>query len=266
MMQAKENLMPESSIQFGGTERLYGKAASLKLRQSRVAIIGIGGVGSWTAEALARIGVGQLILVDMDEICSSNLNRQVHATEGSVGIPKTEAMRKRIGSISSATQVEEGFYFFNEKNADTFFSTAPDVVIDCIDSIPHKCLLISQCKQRGVPVVTVGGAGGRRDPSQIQRVDLSRTHGDALLHRVRKKLRQKFDFPRNTKKKWGIPAVFSAELVHYPQSDGSVCAQREADSNLRLDCESGYGTAGFVTGTFGFMAAASAVDVLVMDL
>ncbi|MDF3128702.1 tRNA threonylcarbamoyladenosine dehydratase [Kiritimatiellaeota bacterium B1221] len=255
----------EGSDIFGGTERLYGVPATRYLQASTVCIIGIGGVGSWVAEALARAGVGTLLLVDMDEICTSNLNRQVHALQSTVGQGKVSAMAVRIQQISPATKVKEAFCFFNEKNCDSILGQEPQVVVDCIDSIPHKCLLLAECRKRGLQVVTVGAAGGRSDPSQVQVVDLSRTYDDALLQRVRKKLRQKFDFPRNTRKKWKIPAVFSPEPVRYPQSDGSVCEVREPESNLRLDCASGYGTAGFVTGTFGFAAAGAAVDLLVQQ-
>lgn len=252
-------------VQFAGTERLYGQAASQKLYSASVCVIGIGGVGSWVAEALARAGIGNLSLVDMDEICSSNLNRQVHATLSTVGKSKVEAMAERIRTLHQNCHVDEKFYFFNQKTCDTLLATAPDVVIDCIDSIPHKCLLLSECRSREIPVLTVGGAGGRSDPTQIKVSDLARTHNDALLQKVRKKLRQQFNFPRNTRKKWHIPAVFSSEPVKYPHSDGSICATREPESNLRLDCASGYGTAGFVTGTFGFMAAAAAVDLLLKE-
>lgn len=247
---------------LGGTQRLYGRTQAERLFSARVCVIGIGGVGSWTAEALARTGIGHLMLVDMDEICTSNVNRQVHATTVSVGQSKVQAMAARIRLIHPDAQVEEKFCFFQKKNCGEILDWVPDVVVDCIDSIPHKCLLISECRARGIPVVTVGAAGGRRDPTRIQIVDLSRTFDDALLYQVRKKLRQKFDFPRNTRKKWKIPAVFSPEPVVYPQSDGTVCEQREPDSQLRLDCASGYGTTGIVTGSFGFAAAAAAVDCI----
>ena len=138
-----------------------------------------------------------------------------------------------------------------------------DYIVDAIDSIPHKCLLLDLCRQRKQRVITIGGAGGRRDPCRIKVVDITRTHDDPLLQRVRKKLRQKHGFPRNTKKKWHIPAVYSPEPVVYPHSDRSVCQVREEDSRLRLDCASGYGTASFVTGAFGFAAAGKVVQDLV---
>jgi tRNA A37 threonylcarbamoyladenosine dehydratase len=255
----------EEDPRFDALARLYGREGLARLAASRVLIVGIGGVGSWVAEALARSGVGQLTLADMDEVCVTNVNRQVHATTRTVGQSKITAMAERIADISPACRVEEAFCFFGEATADRLLGERWDVVVDAIDSIPHKCLLLSECVRREVPVVTVGGAGGRRDPSKIQVVDLTRTFDDPLLQRVRKKLRQKFGFPRNTRKKWKIPAVFSPEPVMFPQQDGSVCAVREEGVNLRLDCASGYGTAAYVTGAFGFAAAAAAVDRILLS-
>lgn len=252
--------LPEDSYpdsRFSGLERLWGREGFARLRGAHVAVIGIGGVGSWAAEALARSGVGRLTLVDMDEICVTNINRQVHALDATVGRAKTAAMAERLRGISPQVEVVEEFRFFTGDTAEDLLSRGWDGVVDCIDSIPHKCLLLDRCWRRELPVVTVGAAGGRSDPCRVETADLTRTCHDALLQRVRKRLRQKFDFPRNTRKKWGIPAVYSPEPVVYPQSDGSVCATREAGSGLRLDCASGYGTAAFVTGTFGFAAAAA---------
>lgn len=247
---------------YSGLERLYGVEPARSLSRAHVCIIGLGGVGGWVAEALARSGIGTLTLVDMDEVCSSNQNRQVHALDHTVGKPKIEAMAERIRQIDPAIVVRREFRFFTETSCDELLRCGADAVVDCIDSIPHKCLLLAECRKRELRVVTVGAAGGRADPTKVQVADLSRSYDDALLQRVRKKLRQNHGFPRNTRKKWGIPAVFSSEPVRYPQSDGTVCAVREDGSNLRLDCASGYGTAGFVTGTFGFAAAAATVEIL----
>lgn len=251
-----------NDARFSGMERLVGREGADRLRAATVCVVGVGGVGGWAAEALARSGVGALTLVDMDEVCGTNINRQIHALTETVGRAKTDAMAERILSISPQCRVNREFRFFTKDSCEALLGAAPDVVVDCIDSIPHKCLLLSECRARGLPVVTVGAAGGRFDPSRVRIDDLSRTCDDALLQRVRKKLRQKFDFPRNTKKKWDIPAVFSPEPVRYPQSDGTVCEVREEGSNLRLDCASGYGTAGFVVGAFGFAAASAAVRLI----
>ena len=236
---------------------MWGREAFARIRGAHVAVIGVGGVGGWAAEALARGGVGKLTLVDMDEICVTNINRQVHALDTTVGQAKTAAMAERLRGVSPGVEVVEEFRFFTADSADDLLSRDWDGVLDCIDSVPHKCLLLDGCRRRGIPVVTVGAAGGRRDPCRVETADLARTYHDALLQRVRKRLRQKFDFPRNPRKKWGIHAVFSPEPVVYPHADGSVCATREEGSGLRLDCDSGYGTAAFVTGAFGFAAAAA---------
>ena len=247
---------------FHGVARLYDLEGLRRLRVAEVLIVGVGGVGGWVAEALARSGVGRLILCDLDEVCVSNVNRQVHALDATVGVMKSTAMRSRIREFAPGCEVEEAQCFFSEATLERLLGRPRTVVVDAIDSIPHKCLLIAECVRRGQPVVTVGGAGGRQDPTRISVVDLTRTFDDPLLQRVRKKLRQKYDFPRNTKKKWGIPAVFSPEPVVYPQSDGGVCATREAGSNLRLDCASGYGTAAHVVGSFGFAAAGAAIRLI----
>lgn len=255
----------KSDPRNSGTERLIGRDGLARLQAARVLVIGIVGVGSWTAEALARAGVGHLHLIDLDEICVTNVNRQIHATDATVGQMKVEAMAERIRSFSPDTDVQADLRFFTEQNCGEILDTEPDVIVDCIDAIPQKCILISECRKRGLKVVTVGAAGGRTDPTQVECVDLTRTYRDALLQRVRKKLRQKFDFPRNTRKKWHIPAVFSPESPMFPQSDGSVCDTREEGSNLKLDCASGYGTAGYVTGTFGFVAAHAAIQLLLEE-
>ena len=253
----------ETSPRFSGTQRLFGTESFARLQECHVMVIGIGGVGSWTAEALARAGVGHLTLVDLDEICVTNVNRQVHALDTTVGQMKTEAMAERIRGFAPDTEVTVENQFFTAKSCEELLARGADVIVDCIDSIPHKCLLLSECRVRGQSVVTVGAAGGRSDPTQVECVDLTKTYRDALLQRVRKKLRQEFHFPRNTRKKWKIPAVFSPEAPMFPQSDGSVCETREEGSHLKLDCASGYGTSGYVTGTFGFVAAHAAIQILI---
>jgi tRNA A37 threonylcarbamoyladenosine dehydratase len=251
-----------SDPRFSGVERLLGRAAFQRLRRARACVIGIGGVGGWAAEALARSGIGGLTLVDMDEICVTNINRQVHAHAGTVGQTKIQAMVERLRLIAPDLELREVFQFFTEATADAILDSRPDVVVDCIDSISHKCLLLSECVKRGLRVVTVGGAGGLSDPTRVRVADLTRAENDALLFWVRKRLRQKFGFPRENRSAWGIPAVYSPESPRYPHADGSVCSEPEEGSNLRLDCASGYGTISYVTGAFGFAAAHAAIDVL----
>jgi tRNA A37 threonylcarbamoyladenosine dehydratase len=221
-------------------------------------------VGSWIVEALARSGVGRLTLVDLDEVCVSNVNRQLHALNADVGRAKVEAMATRVHGINPECEVRPSMEFFTAINADTLLSTPYDFVVDAIDSLTNKCLLIAKCREAEIPVITCGGAGGRRDPTQARVADLAFTSHDRLLQKVREKLRKEFGFPRG-EKKFGVPAVFSPEPPVFPDGNGSVCAQRPASANgesLKLNCESGFGTATFVTGTFGFVAAAHVVQAI----
>lgn len=243
---------------FGGTSRLYGPAGLARLQAARVTIIGIGGVGCWTAEALARTAIGTIRLIDLDDICESNINRQLHALTDTVGQFKVAAMAERIRLINPDCQIEAETRFFTESNAEALLQPTPDVIVDCIDSMKPKCLLLATCHQRGIPVVTVGAAGGRRDPARIRTGDLGQSMHDPLLARVRKRLRQGYGFPRKPQAKFGIRCVYSDEPLQLP----SDCNASHPDTSLKLDCETGYGTAAFVTGTFGFHAAAIAANLI----
>ncbi len=255
-----------SNERFSGISRLYGQAALARFSHAKVAIVGIGGVGSWTVEALARSGIGLLTLIDLDEICLSNVNRQLHAMDGQIGRLKTTAMADRIHAINPDCLVVEKQTFYSEKNADELLSAGFDVVIDAIDAVRQKCHLIAACKERGIPIITCGAAGGRSDPSRIQVADLALTSQDALLLQTRKNLRTHHGFPKAPTgkkiKKFGVTAIFSSEPPVFPQCDGSVSPHRPEGSSLRLNCESGYGTATPVTATFGLIAAAQALDIL----
>jgi len=266
--QAKEaDPVPEASaetdyeLRFGGIGRLYGVPAMETLAAARVAVIGIGGVGSWTAEGLARSGVGQLDLIDLDDVCQTNTNRQIHALTTTVGELKVEAMQRRIQAINPECRVNAVPDFFTASSCRDLITSDLDYVVDAIDNFRNKCLLITLCRELDVPLVVCGGAGGRRNPAGISVADLARTSGDRLLHRVRKQLRQKHGFPRGGRK-FGIPTVFSDEPPMFPKADGGVCERPEDGTSLVLDCQSGYGTASFVTGVFGLMAA----GVVVSDL
>jgi tRNA A37 threonylcarbamoyladenosine dehydratase len=251
--------MNDYESRFSGLGRLYGVAGQEHLRRAHVCVVGIGGVGSWAVEALARSGVGALTLVDLDDVCISNVNRQVPALTGLFGQPKVESMRERVLAIHPDCQVHGRREFFSPGTADALLQTRFDYLFDAIDSVTAKSLLISACRDRGIPIVTTGGAGGRRDPSQVRVEDLARTTHDRLLQEVRQRLRKLHGFPRDPGRRFKIDCVYSPEPVVYPAVDGGVCATREAGTDLRLDCRSGYGTASFVTGTFGFVAAAHIV-------
>jgi tRNA A37 threonylcarbamoyladenosine dehydratase len=254
--------MRDYETRFSGIARLHGAAGLARLRRAHVAIIGVGGVGSWTVEALARSGVGQLTLVDLDDVCLSNVNRQLPALDGEIGRPKVEVLARRIRVINPECVVHVRADFFTAATAESILAAGFDHVVDAIDDLANKCLLIARCRERNIPVVTTGGAGGRRDPTAVRVTDLGRSTHDRLLLQVRKRLRKEFGFPAEPDRSFNVACVYSGEPPVYPRPDGTVCAAREEDSALRLDCESGYGTAAFVTGAFGFAAAAAVVRQL----
>lgn len=254
--------MAKNKERFSGIERLYGKERAVVLENSHIAVIGIGGVGSWAAEALARSGIGKITLIDMDEICVTNTNRQVHAESGSIGHMKTTAMTRRIQAIHPDCEVVEENRFFTPATCDFLLDRNYQGVVDAIDDWKNKCFLLAQCKLRKIPVVTTGGAGGRKDPNKVQVADITKSYNDPLIAKVRKKLRQDYGFSRNPKRAWGIPCVFSPEPRIFPDGNGSVCARKPPGAELKLDCDSGYGTASFLTGTFGFHAAAKIIELL----
>lgn len=245
---------------FGGIRRLYGRQNLEVLKQAHVCVIGVGGVGSWAAEALARSGIGTLTLIDLDDVCVSNVNRQLHALDGTVGQSKVLVMAERMQRINPHGRVQPVQAFVTERNLTEHLHQGYDLVIDAIDSLKHKCAIIAHCRRHKIPLITIGGAGGQTDPTQIRYADLSRAYHDPLLAKVRKKLRSDYNFPQNPQRRFGIECIFSTEQLVYPQADGSVCARKPAaDGSLKLDCGGGIGAATFVTGTFGFVAASRAV-------
>ena len=248
---------------FGGIARLYGVAEAERFASMRVAVVGIGGVGTWAAEALARSGVGSLILMDLDDICITNTNRQIHAVEGAYGQLKVEAMARRIRSINPAAELLPLPTFYSVSRPEALFEHKPHVVVDAIDSMKPKAHLIAECYKRGVPVVTCGGAGGRTRAECIRMADLARTTNDNLLVRLRKLLRQEYGLPLYDKcPEIGIPCVYSTEPPVFPHCDGSVSAEREEGQRGGIGCASGFGSATHITGTFGFMEAGAALHIL----
>ena len=248
---------------FGGIARLYGAAPAERLASARVAVVGIGGVGSWAAESLARSGVGTIILLDMDDLCITNTNRQIHALDGNYGRAKVEAMGERLRAINPAVQVEEVMAFYTVSKPERLFDTRPDVVIDAIDSMRPKAHLIAECWKRRVPLVTCGGAGGRIDAGSIAVADLARSCGDNMLSQLRKNLRKDYDFPLYDRcPEIGIPCVYSSERPKFPKCDGSVSTERDPGQKGGIGCASGFGSATHITGTFGFMMAGKALEML----
>jgi tRNA threonylcarbamoyladenosine dehydratase len=248
---------PNVDPRFAGIERLYGAGSVARLQSTHVAVVGVGGVGSWAVEALARSGVGTLTMVDADEICVSNVNRQLHALNGSFGQRKVDALKIRVEAIAPGIQVHAIAHFVTPDNVAQLLEPTPDLLLDACDALKPKLALIAHARRVKLPIVVCGAAGGRIDPTLIRVRDLSGTEHDAMLALVRKKLRQDFNFPRNPKRSFGVPAVYSLENVRYPQADGSVCGTRPAlgaESSLKLDCGAGLGAATHVTGAFAFAA------------
>lgn len=256
---------PSAQARFAGIDRLYGAGAAARLAQSQACVVGLGGVGSWAVESLARSGVGRLVLIDADDICVSNTNRQLHALDGQFGRGKGEALAERCRAINPAIEVEVVADFLTPGNLEALLDRGHHVVLDACDSFKSKLAMIAWCRRRKLPVVVCGSAGGRTDATLVRVRDLSRTEQDALLALVRKHLRSGFHFPRNPDRYFGVPAVYSLENVKYPQRDGSVCGVRPkmgADEALKLDCGAGLGAATHVTGTFGFAMAGKAIELL----
>jgi tRNA A37 threonylcarbamoyladenosine dehydratase len=253
------------SARFGGIDRLYGAGSAQRFAQARVCVVGLGGVGSWVVEALARSAIGHLELVDADDICLSNTSRQLHALGGNYGAGKAETLAARCRAINPAIKVEAVPAFLTPTNLDERLDRGFDLVVDACDSFRTKVEMIAWCRRRKLPVVVSGSAGGRTDATMVRVRDLSRTEHDAMLALVRKKLRAEFNFPRNPTRYFGVQAVYSLENVRYPQADGSVCGTRPqvgADAALKLDCGAGLGAATHVTGTFGFVIAGKALQLL----
>lgn len=244
---------------FGGVGRVLGARALETLRTSSVMVIGLGGVGSWTAEALARTGIGKLILVDLDDVCVTNTNRQVLAVDTTVGRNKAEVMAERVRAIWPEIEVVAVQDFYTPSSAEALLSMDADLIVDAIDAYRDKRDLIQRARARSIPLMVVGGAGGRIDPSRIRRDDLNRTQGDALLRRLRSDLRGTPGFDR--KKTWKIPTIYTDEQRRFPSADGETCDI--PNPNARMDCRTGMGALTWVTGTMGFWAAQAAVEVLV---
>jgi tRNA A37 threonylcarbamoyladenosine dehydratase len=254
---------------FDRMGRLVGDPAMRKLLGSHVMVIGLGGVGSWAAEALARSGVGRISLVDFDLVCVTNANRQLHATRGTTGKPKAVVMAERLRNIHPSCEVEAVCSFYDAETSAELFARAPDLIIDAIDNLTAKAHLLATCRAGAVPVIVAGGASGRSDPTQIRVSDLSEVEGDPFLRSLRKILRQRHGFP--AERGWSLATVHSLESpaepkpLDYDQGEGFRCVCPQGD-NGKHTCDARnliYGTAGFVTGSFGFACAAQAVARLI---
>ena len=250
---------------FDRMGRLVGDDVMKKLFNSHVMVIGLGGVGSWAAESLARSGVGNITIIDFDEICITNTNRQIHAIQGLVGRKKAEVLGDRLRKINPQATINIIPEFYNAENSERMLSTKPDYIVDAIDNLTAKTHLLATCREQGIHVVTSGGSAGRMDPLSIKKADLADTYGDPMAAQVRKILRQKYDFP---KKKFGITCIFSEETpiqpveLKYDHGKGFKCVCPKGQNNLH-DCDSRnviWGTASFVTGAFGLHLASYVVN------
>ena len=263
--------MTDASVllqRFAGIDRLYGAGSVARLHERHVCIVGVGGVGSWAAEALARSAVGQLTLIDADDLCLSNTNRQLPALDGQYGRNKVDAIAERLQAIQPGIRVDARAQFLTPSNLEELLLRGYDAVLDACDSFRVKVEAIAFCRRRKLPMVTVGSAGGRTDPTRIQVRDLSRTEHDALLALVRKRLRAEFNVPRNPERYFGVQAVYSLENVQYPQPDGTVCGLRPSlgpEAALKLDCGAGLGAATHVTAAFACAAVSRLLPRLLSD-
>lgn len=237
---------------FGGIARLYGEQALEVFRRANVCIIGVGGVGAWTVESLARSAIGRLTLVDMDHVVESNINRQLPALDDTLGQSKIAVMAQRITSINPVAEIQLLEDFVSLENIEKIIVQDYDYVIDCIDSFRIKSALIAHCRRNRIKIITIGGAGGQVDPTRIRVTDLSRTEQDPLLAKTRRQLRQHYHFPRNLKRSFGIPAVWSDEPLRQFADTPDVC---EGANNSTLNC-GGLGSCTPVTAGFGMAAAA----------
>jgi tRNA A37 threonylcarbamoyladenosine dehydratase len=270
--------IPDSAVhdidferRFGGIARLYGDAALARFRSAHVCVIGVGGVGSWVVEALARSAIGRITMIDLDNLAESNVNRQIHALTDTLGQAKVSALAQRIAQINPYCQVTEIEDFVSADNLDEMIGTRGyDFVVDAIDNVRAKTALIAYCREHGIKLITIGGAGGQVDPTKIEVRDLCRTEQEPLLAKVRKRLRAQHRFPRGTKNKFGIDAVFSTEPLRFPDV-AEACNIGDEQSGDEQDGEptgitglncAGFGSAMVVTAAFGLVAAAQVLNRL----
>ena len=248
---------------FGGISRLYGDAALQRFRAARVCVVGVGGVGSWVVEALARSAIGHLTLIDLDNVAESNVNRQIQALSATLGQAKVTALAQRIGQINPYCRVTEVEDFVTPDNLDAMIGAHDfDYVIDAIDNVRAKTALIAYCRTHAIALITIGSAGGQIDPTKIEVRDLSRTEQEPLLSKVRKLLRAQHRFPRGTKNKFGIDAVFSTEPLRFPESNDACALEVDGSAGITgLNC-AGFGSAMVVTASFGLVAAAQVLRKL----
>lgn len=266
-----DETLPKQQRRFDRTARLVGDEAMARLLKAHVVVFGVGGVGSFCIEALVRSGVGRLTIVDFDDVCVTNTNRQLHALKGNVGRTKVDVMAERARLINPRVQVEPREAFYSADSADELLpdDLTPDFVVDAIDNITAKVHLLDRCRQRGIPCVSSMGAAAKTDPTKIRVSDLKDSYNDPFARDIRSILRKKYGWDMSDGT--GLPVVFSMErpvkptALYYDQATGGfqcVCPPKEdrghsCDDRLQIE-----GTLGFVTGAFGLACASVVVNTL----
>ncbi len=251
---------------FDRAARLFSELGLHRLMASRVIVVGVGGVGSFAAEALARSGVGSVVLVDFDKVCVTNTNRQLHAMQGTIGKRKVDVMAERLSLVHPTARIDAVPLFYNKDTSAEILQDGADFVIDAIDNLTAKAHLLHSCLERGLPVVSSMGAAARLDPTQIRVADLCETTVDPFARALRQLLRKNYGMQLSKRQPLGIDAVFSTELPRAPSPltydvGGFRCVCPGGKNGLH-DCERRAridGTAAFVTGAFGLTAASVVV-------
>jgi tRNA A37 threonylcarbamoyladenosine dehydratase len=248
MNNPNDTTLEHTERRLGGVARLYGDVAYAIFQQSHVVVIGLGGVGSWAAEALARSAIGEITLIDYDHVSMSNTNRQLHALDGEFGKSKIEVMAKRLSLINPELKINCIDDFLKPENFQEYLPQGA-AILDAMDDVASKLALASWVHQNKVPYVMSGGAGGKLDPSKIEVVDLARTTHDSMLAKIRSSLRQQYGFEKDPKRKMNLRVVYSSEPREGVAGGGLSCA--------------GFGSTVTVTATFGFIAAAEILQQLI---
>lgn len=262
MSKAKSPVQTDYAQRFAGVDRLYGKGTVERLADLHVCVVGLGGVGSWAAEALVRSAVGRVTLIDHDTVHPSNVNRQLHALTSAFDRKKSSAMAERISAINPRVDCRTIDDYITMDTLGDYLSPdrGYDYVIDAIDSIKFKAAMIHHCRRNKIRIIATGAAGGLTDPTMIHVKDLSRTYNDPLAARVRAKLRSDYGFTKNPKRTFGVECVFSGQQQVYPRADGSVGHEKPGIHGISLDCRFGYGSASFVTAAFGMVAVSRVIN------
>ena len=251
---------------FSSLDRLYGRGTVAVLARCHVCVVGVGGVGSWAAEALARSGIGKLTLIDADEVCLGNVTRQLHALDGTIGRSKVRVLEERLRLINPAIEVQAIESFVTPATVPQQLDRGFDYVFDACDAFRVKVEAVAFCRRRKIPLIVCGSAGGRIDPVRVLVRDLNKVAHDMLLGMVRRALRDEYGFQRNPKRYFGVLAVYSLENVRYPQPDGTVCGSKPAglEDTIKLDCATGLGAAMHVTATFAMVAVGKIIERLLL--